>query len=331
MRTVSMCFSVLQAPRCKIHTLANSWCESLSKTFGKSSGCKLFASKTYGVEGGGSKRWSRGQLTSKTDGTNKTTRSSKSVYIRQEILEGTLSPSASLGVHKSETSEPRKVPLPDIRQQIAENKFMLDLVTVIVFDIETTGFLRDKDRIIEIGFQDLRGGANSTFQTLVNPGPWCDVPNFEVHGITTSMVRRPDVPRMEDLIPVLLQYVRSRHKPEGYVLFVAHNARTFDVPFIMSEFDRCSVDIPSNWLFLDSLPLARELMKSQGLKLSSKMSSLCEYYDITLTGAHRAMVDVNALSLIFQRLTFDLKLSLGSLVLRSFLASEVNFRKKGTK
>lgn len=66
-------------------------------------------------------------------------------------------------------------------------------VTVIVFDLETTGFSRKKDRIIEIAFRDLRGGMNSSFQTLVNPEQI--VPNSHVHGITTEMVNQPEVPR----------------------------------------------------------------------------------------------------------------------------------------
>jgi len=72
---------------------------------------------------------------------------------------------------------------------------------------------------------------------------------------------------MEELIPILLQYVRSREKPGGYVLFVAHNARIFDVPFIINEFRRCSQNIPGNWLFSDSVPLGRERMKCEGLLL----------------------------------------------------------------
>lgn len=70
---------------------------------------------------------------------------------------------------------------------------------------------------------------------------------------------------MKDLLPILLRYVNSREKPGGYVLWVAHNARTFDVPFLLNEFGRCSIDLPQNWLFLDTLPLARELMKSEGI------------------------------------------------------------------
>jgi len=67
---------------------------------------------------------------------------------------------------------------------------------------------------------------------------------------------------MEELVPILLQYIRNREKHGGYVLWVAHNARTFDAPFLIHEFIRCSREIPRNWLLLDTLPLARELIKS---------------------------------------------------------------------
>ena len=72
---------------------------------------------------------------------------------------------------------------------------------------------------------------------------------------------------MKELIPILLQFVSSHQIPGGHILWIAHNARSFDVPFLIKEFNRCSVDIPSNWLFLDTLPLAREVMKSEGLFL----------------------------------------------------------------
>ena len=73
---------------------------------------------------------------------------------------------------------------------------------------------------------------------------------------------------MEDLIPILLQFVRSRQKPGGYVVLATHNARSFDVPFLRSEFTRCKAKFPSNWFFVDTLTLAREMMKSKGLSLS---------------------------------------------------------------
>ncbi|XP_059440633.1 exonuclease DPD1, chloroplastic/mitochondrial isoform X3 [Corylus avellana] len=331
MRTVSTCFSILQVPRCRIPTLANSWRESfhsLSRSDGNSSSFKLLSSKIYGLDRGHNKKWTRRPVTTNAEGRNKTTQHSKPSNIRREILDGVVSKSATINVNKKEISQFQKNQYCDIQQKISENKDLAGLVTVMVFDLETTGFSREYARIIEIAVQDLLGGRNSTFETLVNPQ--CDVPNSHIHGITSSMVNKPGVPRMEDLIPLLLQYVRSREKPDGYVLWVAHNARTFDVPFLIKEFSRCSTEVPPNWLFVDTRPLAREVMKSKGSKNSRiSLEALREYYEIPLVGsAHRAMSDVALLSMILQRLTFDLKLPVSGLVERSFSASDWSNSKK---
>ena len=66
-------------------------------------------------------------------------------------------------------------------------------VTVIVFDIETTGFSRIYDRVIEIAMQDLSGGENSTFETLVNPLK--RELNTSILNISDDMVTSPTVPR----------------------------------------------------------------------------------------------------------------------------------------
>lgn len=66
-------------------------------------------------------------------------------------------------------------------------------VKIFVIDTETTGLSKDRNRIIEIAIRDLSGGENSCFQTLVNPQ--VDVQNSHFHGITTTMVNHPDVPR----------------------------------------------------------------------------------------------------------------------------------------
>lgn len=73
---------------------------------------------------------------------------------------------------------------------------------------------------------------------------------------------------MEEFIPILLQYVKSHQKPGGFIMWVAHNGRSFDVPFLLNAFSRCSIELPPDWFFLDTLPLARELMKSEGLSRS---------------------------------------------------------------
>lgn len=189
-----MFFSILQGPRCRIHTLVNFWSGNFhSRTRTYSTSSNLHGSIINGLEGGRSKKWTRRPVTTKTEERNKAIRSSKTSSIRHEILDGTVATSATLNVNKTEISQFQKIQHSDIEKTIAENKDLASLVTTFVFDFETTGFSREKDRIIEFALQDLQGGENSTFQTLVNPD--CYVPNQQVHGITTNMVNRPEVPR----------------------------------------------------------------------------------------------------------------------------------------
>ncbi|CAI8615382.1 unnamed protein product [Vicia faba] len=327
MKTGSMIFSFLQVPRCRIHSLANNWGETFH-SFGNicqnNHSVRLLSSRIYGLQGGHRKKWTRRPITTNTESIADT----KSRSTKQEILSETVSTSSTVNVNKAQLGQFQEIQQCSIQQQIAQNKDLSSLVTVIVFDIETTGLSREKERIIEIALRDLQGGPNSTFETLVNPQ--CFVGNSKIHGITTDMVNEAGVPRMEDLVPILLRYVQSRQKPGGYVLWVAHNARTFDVPFIINELRRCSTPIPPNWLFLDSLSIARQL-KPEGTKLPSvSLDALSKFYEIKVDGsAHRAMVDVNTLSMIFTRLTRDLKLTLSDLVERSF--REVDMKKKNSK
>lgn len=195
MKTISTCFSIFQVPRCRIPTFANFWRESfhsLSRTDGNSSSFKLLGSKIYGLQRGHNKKWTRRPVSTTAEGRNKTAQHSK-LILKHEIFDGEVPKSATFNVNKKETSQIQKVQYCEIQQKIAQIKDLASLLTVIVFDIETTGFSRENERIIEIALQDLLGGKNSTFQTLVNPQRY--VPNSHIHGITTSMVNSPDVPR----------------------------------------------------------------------------------------------------------------------------------------
>ncbi|GLJ27088.1 hypothetical protein SUGI_0531080 [Cryptomeria japonica] len=195
--------------------------------------------------------------------------------------------------------------------------------TVIVFDIETNGFSQTS-RIIEFAAQDLAGGEFSTFQSLVNP-EGAPILNDHIHHISSYMVNRPDVPRWKDLAPILIQYVRSRQKAGGPVIWVAHNNWTFDARFIARECNRCSLQLPSDWLFVDTLPLAREVMQLNGTKkASTKLACLREYYKIPSMGPeHRAMADCNVLALVLQKLSFDLKLTVSDLIGKAFEISDI--------
>lgn len=194
MRTAPMCFSIFRVPRCRIHTLTNFWesFHSLGRDYGNTLQFRMLSSKASGIEGGYSKRWTRRPITTKSEG-NKTTQSSKPSQLYDESFNLKISTSNTVKVNKTEINEIQRTQCFDIRQKIAEDKELAKLVTLIVFDIETTGFSRELERIIEIALLDLHGGKNSMFQTLVNPDKY--VPNAHVHGISTNMVCRPDVPR----------------------------------------------------------------------------------------------------------------------------------------
>lgn len=195
MRTATMCFSISQFSR-GVPRIAGLWGERFHNLYLSSknnSNFRVPGSKTYVLECGYSKRWICRPVSSKEGGRRKTTDANKSTDISNKVLEETVSATATVNVNRTEVTEFRKIEYCDIQQKIAHNKELASLVTTIVFDIETTGFSRVNERIIEIAFRDLSGGENSTFQSLVNPQRY--VVNAHVHGIRTHMVNRPDVPR----------------------------------------------------------------------------------------------------------------------------------------
>ncbi|KAH0462221.1 hypothetical protein IEQ34_009796 [Dendrobium chrysotoxum] len=183
-------------------------------------------------------------------------------------------------------------------QKISEDKSYDRPATVLVFDTETTGLSREWGRIIEIAIRDLIGGKNSTFQTLINPGR--AVPNTDVHGISSDMVSRPGIPSFEELIPILLQFVSSRQRSSRPVLWIAHNERRFDVPFLIREFKRSKLG-------------------------SFSLNALREHYRIPLEGpAHRAMQDVNVLAHVVQHITYELRITTLELMQIAFRPSDIS-------
>ncbi|XP_010421551.1 PREDICTED: exonuclease DPD1, chloroplastic/mitochondrial [Camelina sativa] len=309
-----MCVSISQVSRLSFHSFGGSCCERVHGWLKSSSSLKLLDVRASSVDG--KARWVRRNVSTTTQG-------SRSNNTKSSVLGGTI-PVTRIIDEESRTKIQQQ-PFGNLQQRLSQDKDLPKLLTVIVSDLETTGFNRTKERIIEIAAQDLAGGENSTFQTLVNPGE-VPVTNTNIHGIRNDMVRRPEVPRMEDLIPIFLRYVESRQKPGGYVMVVAHNGKAFDFQFLINEFNRCSFEIPHNWLLLDSLPLGREHMKiiHPTVKPKAGLEVLAEHYSLTRDGdAHRALSDVLLLSQVFQKLTIDLKLSVSDLVLRSHTASDI--------
>ncbi|KAL4290857.1 hypothetical protein GQ457_14G016450 [Hibiscus cannabinus] len=245
---------------------------------------------------------------------------------RHELLDGQVQPSSNI-VSSCFTS----IQFCKAKPHISESRDPKQLVSIFVFDIETTGFCKETGRIIEFAIRDLMGGKTSCLHTLINPDQ--HVPNSHIHGITTAMVNRPDVPRMKDFIPILVRFIGSRQQILGSpCLFIAHNARCFDVPFLIKEFRRCSMDIPYNYWFFDTCPLGRQWMKLNGSRQYS-LEALSEHFGIesTKAAAHRAMPDVDLLTAIFEKMMIEMKLTVADILEKSFKASDINELVKSKK
>lgn len=157
----------------------------------------------------------------------------------------------------------------------------------VVFDIETTGFSPEKNRIIEIGAVKIADGEiTDKFSTFVNP----DVPiPFEIEqltGINDNMVL--PAPEIADVLPAFLDFCR------GSVL-VAHNA-SFDISFIAHNAARLGLEFDPT--FLDTVALARHLLPNLN---RFKLDTVAKALHISLEHHHRAVDDAGATAEIFSR------------------------------
>lgn len=161
---------------------------------------------------------------------------------------------------------------------------------LIVFDVETTGFSAEKDRIIQfsgIKFRISDGNLveKERFDTYINPGYPLPEKITAITGITDEMLRRAKCEN--EVFPKIALFLGNGPVSCG------HNA-AFDVRFIKALYGRngCEFEPP---IVLDTLEMARDL--SGGKAGSNKLGALADYYGVSagLT-FHNSMDDVIACS-----------------------------------
>ncbi len=151
-------------------------------------------------------------------------------------------------------------------------------VTLIIFDVETTGFSAEKNRVVELGAVKIRNGEIlERTNWLINPGRTIPKRVTKVHGITDAMVKNK--PSFAEVYPDFLAFI-------GDGLLVAHNAR-FDVDFVRAEITRAEQPLPSNAV-IDSLKLFRRWYPGSA---SYKIAALTEHIGLAAEGLHRGDVD----------------------------------------
>lgn len=170
-------------------------------------------------------------------------------------------------------------------------------------DIETTGFSREWDAIIEIAaiiVNDENWNEIAIFHEYIKPYKKIPLKIEEHTGITNDFVE--SARKEEDVLMDFFEWV-SLQNPDNVV---GHNYITFDGQFFdtrAEKFGLNSFTIP----IIDTLKIARSKkipvkMTTATGKPSYKQESLANYYGIVYQ-AHSAIEDVRALIKIYKNMT----------------------------
>ncbi|MFX0549072.1 PolC-type DNA polymerase III [Hathewaya histolytica] len=150
----------------------------------------------------------------------------------------------------------------------------------VVFDIETTGFSSENDKIIEIGAVKIKDGVIiDSFNEFVNPNKSIPYNITELTGITNDMVIDKD--DISIVLPKFMNFV-------GDSVVVAHNA-TFDTSFIRKNCRDLNMNF--NNPIMDTIPLSKFLYPE--LK-RYKLNVVAKHLNISLENHHRAVDDARA-------------------------------------
>ena len=166
-------------------------------------------------------------------------------------------------------------------EEIVANRPLKD-VTFVITDIETTGSIRGKDRIMEIAaLKSKNGEVQGQFEALVNPHKNISRQISRITKITNLTIQ--DSPPIEEVLPAYMDFV-------GEGVFVAHNS-LFDFCFINAEIRRLGLEGFKTQTDICTYRIARKLLpdvKARGI------SGLSMHFNYVMKNRHRAMPDVLA-------------------------------------
>ncbi|ALE03269.1 DNA polymerase III subunit epsilon [Bartonella ancashensis] len=120
----------------------------------------------------------------------------------------------------------------------------------IIFDTETTGLDKDKDRIIEIGCVEMidRYLTGKTFHVYLNPqGVIIPDEVVAIHGLTNERLKNEK--KFDEIADEFLEFIDD-------AVIVAHNAN-FDISFLNAELKRVNKSPISIDRVIDTLAIAR--------------------------------------------------------------------------
>ncbi len=175
----------------------------------------------------------------------------------------------------------------DLQQIVTNGKNQSLNASYVVFDIETTGFVKTKNKVIEIGAVKIENGViTERFSEFVNPGEPIPYEIEQLTGINDSMVM--DAPGITEILPKFLDFC------EGCIL-VAHNAQ-FDMGFI--TYNAAQQDLRTEFTYIDTVGISRAFYPTQA---KHTLDAVAKTMGVSLENHHRAVDDAEATAQIFVR------------------------------
>ncbi len=160
--------------------------------------------------------------------------------------------------------------------------------SVVVFDLETTGFDAKSCKIIEIGaVKIVKGSITETFQTLINPGVEIPAEITNLTHIDDDMVKNS--PSIDEVLPDFYKFCF------GSVL----SAYNIDFDYSFLNFNGQNNRLLFNHEQIDTLRLVRDKVPSLS---NYKLGTVVKALNITLNNAHRALADAYATAKVFVKL-----------------------------
>ena len=174
--------------------------------------------------------------------------------------------------------------------------------TQAVIDIETGGFSKSKNAIIEIAFviTDIKNNVLDSFETIVkrydqeNGEPMIYSSQAEeVHKISEEdQINKGKDPKE------VCEKIEEFFKQYNVTHLVAHNAR-FDSDRLKIFFDRFK---PDHEIDFEEYVCTMNLAKKRINLESYSLNYLCEYFSVKNEKAHRALSDVTATNEVLKHL-----------------------------
>jgi DNA polymerase III epsilon subunit-like protein len=163
----------------------------------------------------------------------------------------------------------------------------------VVFDLESTGFDRQKDRICSVAAIDLASGHE--FYAECNPKRSISYGAQKAHGLSAKRLSKRSswavVGRR------FWEWLRDHQRTGIPMILVGHNAVSFDIPMLANELSRLSGLEPAKcpMFVLDTLHICREVFPKTVLA-SKRQAKVYEHlFGSEPDDQHNALGDVKAL------------------------------------